>query len=56
MLIQRRSDNVANAYSYSPSNAPNMKVYTRTAMIGTVNMTIGVVRDIETLKGTAAAR
>jgi len=58
MLIQNLSGNVANAYgSYSPSNAPNTKVYAlqNGLLIGTVNVAVGVVPRYRNLEGTAAA-
>ena len=57
MLIQSLSGNVANAYgSYSPSNAPNPKVYTlqNGLLVGTVNVAVGVVSRDRNLEGTAA--
>jgi hypothetical protein len=58
MLVQSLSGNVANADgSYSPSNAPNTKVYALQdgLLIGTVNVTVAVVPRYRNLGGEAAA-
>jgi hypothetical protein len=57
MLVQSLSGNVPNADgSYSPSNAPNTKAYAlqNGLLIGTVNVTVGVVPRCRNLGGTAA--
>jgi hypothetical protein len=58
LIIQSLSGNVANTDgSYSPSKAPNTKVYAlqNGFLIGTVNVAIGVVPRYRNLEGTAAA-
>ena len=58
MLIQSQSGNVANADgSYSPSHAPNTKVYAlqNSLLIGTVNVAVGFVPRYRNLESTAAA-
>jgi len=58
ILIQSLSGTVANADgSSSPSNAPNTKVYApqNSLLIGTVNVTVGVVPRYRNLEGTATA-
>jgi len=58
MLLQSLSVTGANAYdSYSPSHAPNTKVYAlqNGLLIGTVNVAGGVVPRYRNLEGIAAA-
>jgi len=58
MLVQSLSGNVANADgSYSPSHAPNTKVYALQdgLLIGTVNVTDGVLARNRNQEATAAA-
>ena len=59
MLIQSLSGNAAYASgSYSPSNAPNTKVYAlpNGLLIETVNVIVGVVPRYRNLEGTTAVR
>ena len=58
MLLQSLSGTVANADgSYSPSPAPNTKVYAlqNGLLIGPVNVAVGVVSRYRSLEGTAVA-
>jgi hypothetical protein len=58
MLIQSHSGNIDNADgSYSPSNAPNTKVYAlqNGFSIGIVNVAVGVVPRYRNLESIAAA-